>query len=276
MEITLGLDLKGGMNVIMEIRPADVLKALSDYNADPVFNQALTNAAELHAKGQNDFISAFATQYRALDPNARLSAIFATYDLKEKITPQSTNDQVITVLRNEVGSAFDNSFNVLRTRIDRFGVVAPNIQKLEGDGRISIELPGVKEPERVKTLLQGTANLEFWETYLESEIHQTLHAVNTIIRDSIQNATPEPAASAQTPTTDPANPEVAGDTLANVAGNDIAAFADSLNKEEELADAVTPTGIDDKLYPLFAVLGINPAQTAQTPTVAIVKKIGYV
>jgi SecD/SecF fusion protein len=267
LEITLGLDLKGGMNVIMEIRPADVLKVLSDYNTDPVFNQALANAAELQAKGQNDFISAFAGQYKALDPNARLSAIFATYDLKEKITPQSTNEQVIAVLRGEVNSAFDNSFNVLRTRIDRFGVVAPNIQKLEGDGRISIELPGVKEQERVKTLLQGTANLEFWETYMESEIHQTLHAANTIIRDSIRNATPEPVVAAET-----AVPEVVEDSSLNAIGDDVAALADSLNKEEEFADAVTPAGIDDKIYPLFSLLGINPAQTAQTPTVAVVKK----
>ncbi|MDR2086864.1 MAG: protein translocase subunit SecDF [Dysgonamonadaceae bacterium] len=268
MEITLGLDLKGGMNVIMEIRPADVLKALSDYNVDPVFNQALTKATELQAKGQNDFISAFAAQYKALDPNARLSAIFATYDLKEKITPQSTNDQVIAVLRDEVNSAFNNSFNVLRTRIDRFGVVAPNIQKMEGDGRISIELPGVKEPERVKTLLQGTANLEFWETYMESEIHQTLHAANTIIRDSIQNTAPEPVVSAETTTPETvAEPEVAK------AEEDIAALADSLaTNEEELDDAVTPAGIDDKLYPLFAVMGISPVQTNQTPTVAVVKK----
>jgi SecD/SecF fusion protein len=265
MEITLGLDLKGGMNVIMEIRPADVLKVLSDYNTDPVFNQALANATELQAKGQNDFITSFASQYKALDPNARLSAIFATYDLKEKITPQSTNDQVIAVLREEVNSAFNNSFNVLRTRIDRFGVVAPNIQKMEGDGRISIELPGVKEPERVKTLLQGTANLEFWETYMESEIHQTLHAANTIIRDSIQNTIPEPVTSAENLT-----PEVS--VVPEMEGEDIPAFADSLASEEELTDAVTPVGIDNKLYPLFAVLGISPVQTAQTPVVAVVKK----
>jgi SecD/SecF fusion protein len=273
MEITLGLDLKGGMNVIMEIRPADVLKVLSDYNADPVFNQALANATELQAKGQNDFIATFAAQYKALDPNARLAAIFATYDLKEKITPQSTDNQVIDVLRNEVKSAFDNSFNVLRTRIDRFGVVAPNIQKLEGDGRISIELPGVKEPERVKTLLQGTANLEFWETYMESEIHQTLHAANNIIRDSIQNTRSEPETVAGIPAPEAANvPEATGDSLLNAAGDDVALFADSLNKEEELADAVSAAGVDDKMYPLFAVLGISPVQTSQTPTVAVVKK----
>ena len=189
MEINLGLDLKGGMNVIMEIAAADVLKALSDNNPDPVFNQALVKATDAQNKGQSDFISAFATAYKELDPNAKLSVIFGTYELRDKIRPQSTNDEVITVLRNELTSAYDNSFNVLRNRIDKFGVVAPNIQRMPNrEGQISIELPGVKEPDRVRNLLQGTANLEFWETYLESEIHQTLLSANNIIRDSIQFA----------------------------------------------------------------------------------------
>ncbi|MDR2057372.1 MAG: protein translocase subunit SecDF [Dysgonamonadaceae bacterium] len=276
MEITLGLDLKGGMNVIMEIRPADVLKVLSDYNPDPIFNQALANTAELQAKGQNnDFITLFANQYKALDPNARLSAIFATYELREKITPQSTNEQVIDILRKEVSSAFDNSFNVLRTRIDRFGVVAPNIQKLESDGRISIELPGVKEPERIRTLLQGTANLEFWETFMESEIHQLLYTINNIIRDSIQNTVSEPER--LTETSIPVVSEIVADTLPKATTDDdlISETADLLNEttgETEAIDNTEIAGIDNKIYPLFSLLGINPSQPFQSPAIARVKK----
>ena len=187
MEINLGLDLKGGMNVIMEIAASDVLKFLSDNNMDPIFNKALIEASKIHDKGQNDFISSFALVYKKLDPNAKLSAIFGTYELKEKIHPQSTNDEVIAVLRTELKNVYDNSFNVLRNRIDMFGVVAPNIQRLDKEGLISIELPGVKNVNRVRDLLQGTANLEFWETYLESEIHQILIIANNIIRDSIQS-----------------------------------------------------------------------------------------
>ncbi|MDR0506485.1 MAG: protein translocase subunit SecDF [Dysgonamonadaceae bacterium] len=270
MEINLGLDLKGGMNVIMEISPADVLRSLSDYNTNPVFNQALANASELQEKGQNDFIAIFAEQYRTLDPNARLSAIFGTYELKDKISSKSTNEQVVAVLRTEVKSAFDNSFNVLRTRIDRFGVVAPNIQRMERDGRISIELPGVKEPERVRSLLQGTANLEFWETYMESEIHRTLSMANDIIRDSIQSATSvseETAPAPQTVDSEENTNIIAvteNDSLNNQALTDTA-----INKEPEV---VEPTGLDNKLYPLFSLLGIHPSQTSQTPTVARVSK----
>jgi SecD/SecF fusion protein len=264
MEINLGLDLKGGMNVIMEIRPADVLKALSDYNNDPVFNQALAKATELQSKGQNDYIAIFADQYKALDPNARLSAIFATYELKDRITPKSTNDQVIAVLRTELKSSFDNSFNVLRTRIDRFGVVAPNIQQMEGDGRISIELPGIKEPERVRTLLQGTANLEFWETYMESEIHQTLYAANNIIRDSIQSAT-----AAQAPVV--VAPAVTVESSTDAVDGTINLLKDSLLNKETAKTEETPN-VANQLYPLFSLLGIDAAQPFQSPSVARVKK----
>ena len=264
MEINLGLDLKGGMNVIMEIRSADVLKSLSDYNPDPIFNQALANATEIQAKSQNDFISIFAEQYKQLDPNARLSAIFGTYELREKITPQSTNEQVIAVLREDMKSAFDNSFNVLRTRIDRFGVVAPNIQQLDRDGRILIELPGVKEPERVRTLLQGTANLEFWETYMGSEIQQTLYAANNIIRDSIQSTISVESEMIAETTDESAVVDVTSDLLVDSLGNPIVS-------EETAVETVT-TGIDEKMFPLFNILGIYPNQSSQSPIVASVRK----
>ena len=133
------------------------------------------------ATGQKDFIDLFAEEYKKLDSGARLSAIFSTFELKDKITPQSSDAQVVSVLKQELQSAIDNSFNVLRTRIDRFGVVSPNIQRLETAGRILVELPGVKEPERVRKLLQGSANLEFWETYKLPEIYQQLVAADNVL-----------------------------------------------------------------------------------------------
>ena len=180
MEIGLGLDLKGGMNVTLQISVADVLKHLSNNNPDSNFNQAVANAVANQADN-NDFLQVFYDEYQKLDPNVRLAAIFSTHELRERIKPGSSNEEVLTVLREEVNSAVDNSYNVLRNRIDRFGVVAPNIQKLERDGRILVELPGVKEPERVRNLLQGAANLEFWETYKYEEVVSYLQSVNNAL-----------------------------------------------------------------------------------------------
>ncbi|GHT75100.1 protein translocase subunit SecDF [Bacteroidia bacterium] len=255
MEINLGLDLKGGMSVIMEIAAQDVLKALSDNNPDPVFNQALAKASELQSKGQSDYISAFASAYKQLDPNAKLSAIFGTYELRDKIRPQSSNEEVIGVLRGELKSAYDNSFNVLRNRIDRFGVVAPNIQNMDREGWISIELPGVKDRDRVRELLQGTANLEFWETYMESEIHQTLILANNIIRDSIQAAHHQP-------TEQPAVETVAQETIAQadtLAGL-LIEDSSTVEAQEEIA---REAAIENSQWPLFALLSLNPGQPHQ-------------
>ncbi|MBR3884476.1 MAG: protein translocase subunit SecDF [Bacteroidaceae bacterium] len=171
MEIGLGLDLKGGMNVIMEVSVADVVKALADHKEDKAFNEAVATARMQAITSQSDFITLFVSEYKRLAPESSLASLFATQQLKDKVTTTSTDSEVESVLRDEVKSAIDNSFNVLRTRIDRFGVVQPNIQALEGSlGRIMIELPGVKEPERVRKLLQGSANLEFWETFSSQEI----------------------------------------------------------------------------------------------------------
>lgn len=186
MEIGLGLDLKGGMNVTLQISVADVLKQLANNNPDPNFNKAIANAVANQADN-NDFLQVFVDEYQKLDPNVRLAAIFSTHELKERIKPGSTNDEVVEVLREELNSAVDNSYNVLRNRIDRFGVVAPNIQKLEKDGRILVELPGVKEPERVRSLLQGAANLEFWETYKYEQVVAQLQSVNSAIATSRAN-----------------------------------------------------------------------------------------
>ena len=165
MEISLGLDLKGGMNVILEVSVPDVIKALADNKPDEAFNNALATAAKQAINSQDDVITLFVKEYHRIAPDAKLSELFATQQLKDKVSQKSTDAEVEKVLREEVKAAVENSFNVLRTRIDRFGVVQPNIQSLEDKmGRIMVELPGIKEPERVRKLLQGSANLEFWET----------------------------------------------------------------------------------------------------------------
>ena len=183
MEIGLGLDLKGGMNVILEVSVPDVVKALADHKSDEAFNKAVAEAARKQITSQADFITLFVEEYRKLAPESSLAELFATQQLKDKVNTRSTDDEVIKVLRAEVKAAIDNSFNVLRTRIDRFGVAQPNIQNLEGSmGRIMVELPGIKEPERVRALLQGSANLEFWETYKASEITSYLNAADNKLR----------------------------------------------------------------------------------------------
>ena len=173
MGIGLGLDLKGGMNVILEVSVPDVVKALADHKEenDETFKLAVEKSAKEATESQSDFITLFVKNFKELAPERPLAEIFATQQLRDKVSPKSTDNEVENVLRAEVKSAIDNSYNVLRTRIDRFGVVQPNIQALEGqEGRIMVEMPGVKEPERVRKLLQGSANLEFWETYNSQEI----------------------------------------------------------------------------------------------------------
>ena len=181
-EINLGLDLKGGMNVILEVSVEDILKALSNNSSDKTFLSALARARELEKESQADFLVLFGRAFQEIDPNAKLAAIFSTVDLRDKINFNSTNDQVLRVLDEEVTSATKNAFNILRTRIDRFGVVQPNITQLATKGRILIELPGQTDPQRVRELLQGTANLEFWETYENSEIINYLVSANELLK----------------------------------------------------------------------------------------------
>ena len=184
MEIGLGLDLKGGMNVILEVSVPDVVKTLADNKPDEAFNAAVAEAAKQQITSQEDFITLFVREYKKQAPEGKLAEIFATQQLKDKVNTRSTDTEVEAVLREEVKAAVENSYNVLRTRIDRFGVVQPNIQTLEGKmGRIMVELPGIKEPERVRKLLQGSANLEFWETYEASEIVPVLASADSRARD---------------------------------------------------------------------------------------------
>ena len=182
-ELNLGLDLKGGMNVTLEVMVVDVLKALSNNSSDELFNTSIQNALKAQENSQDDFVTLFGIEYEKLSPNNGLAVIF-TSQLKDKVKINATNNQVIDVLKLEVEDAISRSFNILRSRIDRFGVTQPNIQRLETAGRILVELPGIKDPERARKLLQSTAQLEFWETYEYSELFQSLENVNTYLRET--------------------------------------------------------------------------------------------
>ena len=181
-ELNLGLDLKGGMNVVLEVKVGDIITALAGHSTDPVFLKAMKMAHEMQKQSNKDFVDLFGEAFNKVDPNARLASIFL-YEFKDKgITTNSTNDEVLAVLKKETEGAVDRTFQILRTRIDRFGVAQPNIQKLATSGRILVELPGIKDPSRVRKLLQGTAKLEFWETYNFSDIYTYFDAANAKLR----------------------------------------------------------------------------------------------
>ena len=220
-ELNLGLDLKGGMNVILEVSVDDILKALSNYNPDKTFNLALAHAKELQKASQSDYLTLFGRAFQELDPNAKLASVFGTIEMKDKINFNSTNTEVLKVLDTEVSGAITNAFNILRTRIDRFGVVQPDITKMSTKGRILINLPGQNNPKRVRELLQGTANLEFWETYENSEIIGYLSTANNLLKE-IQANTQAAAVTAATA----AKPKAAG------------AVADTTRKDQSLLDLI--------------------------------------
>ena len=272
MEISFGLDLKGGVNVVLELNVADVIRSLSNNNQDENFNKALDLAYAHQATSQKDFIDLFAEEYKKLDNGARLSAIFSTFELKDKITPQSSDAQVIAVLKEELKSAIDNSFNVLRTRIDRFGVVSPNIQRLETAGRILVELPGVKEPERVRKLLQGSANLEFWETYNLPEIYQQLVAADNMLATILKSD--DTAAVGSDTTAIEATEEVVADNAAAETTNDADSLLAKIGEDKPEAQAAKSMEEFAKQHPLFAVLQINQynGQLAPGPVVGIADK----
>jgi SecD/SecF fusion protein len=243
-ELNLGLDLKGGMNVILEVSVEDILKALSNFNPDKTFNTALARAKEMQKASQSDYLTLFAKAFQEVDPNAKLASIFGTVELKEKINFNSSNDEVIKVLEGEVDGAITNAFNILRTRIDRFGVVQPDITKLSTKGRILINLPGQTNPKRVRELLQGTANLEFWETYENSEIIGYLSQANNLLKEIQAN-------------TEKANTQATG-TTANTAAADTAkkdqSLLDLINKDTtKVSEATTREGFTLQ-NPLFGIL----------------------
>ena len=265
MGIGLGLDLKGGMNVILEVSVPDVVKALADHKeeTDENFRKAVEQATKEAANSQSDFITLFIKDYKALEPNKALAELFATQQLRDKVTTKSTDKEVESVLRAEVKSAIDNSYNVLRTRIDRFGVVQPNIQALEGqEGRIMVEMPGVKEPERVRKLLQGSANLEFWETYNTQEIVPFLVNLDTKLAAALSGIKDEASADSTEEAvahTDELKVEVPADTTKAAA--DLAS-AVAENNDETVADANASAADIEKLHkqhPLLSRLQIQGA-----------------
>ncbi|MDO5447417.1 MAG: protein translocase subunit SecDF [Prevotellaceae bacterium] len=262
-EIGLGLDLKGGMNVILEVSVPDVVDILADHKKDQDYVKALSMAKEEAKTSQTDFITLFVNAYKEVKPNGRLAEIFATQQLKGEVNTQSTDKEVIAALNKEVGAAIENSYRVVRSRIDKFGVVQPNIQKLEGQqGRIMVEMPGIKEPERMRKLLQGSANLEFWETFNGSEIIPYFNQLDQLAANNGEVAED---------TTAVAEKVEAAEETAEAEVKDTAATADA---KKDLAAALSKTGDKDaakdkakngsdiekakKQHPLLAIF--QPAQ----------------
>ena len=246
-QIGLGLDLKGGMNVILEVSVPDVLENLADHKVDAAFVKSMKEARAEHEVSQSDFITLFINAFKKNAPGRHLSEIFATQQLQGKVSPNSSDKDVEKVLRTEVQAAIDNSFLVVRTRIDKFGVVQPNIQKLEGQqGRIMVEMPGINEPERVRKLLQGSANLEFWETYNSDEIIPYLSQLNQREANHRSGAKEEVADSAANDTA-----TVAAAEKAEAKAQAKAAFK---TKKNAKADDAASMAEAKKQNPLFSVL----------------------
>ena len=262
-EINLGLDLRGGMNVTLEISVPEIIRALSGNSQDPTFQLAMENAIQAQRGSRDDFVVLFGRAFREADPNASLAAIFATPEMRDRINFNSTNEEVLRVLTREVNDAIDRSFQILRTRIDRFGVAQPNIQKLQTSGRILVELPGIKEEDRVRRLLQGTARLEFWETYEFSELYPFFAEANERLRhtgpgpaeavtEDIQPTVDEPIVDEDTDLDDLlADDPVEDDDLLDLLATDI---DQELTMDEDMA----------RQNPLFAVLNMNIVMDPQT------------
>ncbi|MCZ2617319.1 protein translocase subunit SecDF [Bacteroides fragilis] len=256
MEISLGLDLKGGMNVILEVSVPDVIKALADNKPDEAFNKALSEAAKQATTSQDDVITLFIKEYHKTAPGAKLSELFATQQLKDKVNQKSSDAEVEKVLREEVKAAVTNSYNVLRTRIDRFGVVQPNIQSLEDKmGRIMVELPGIKEPERVRKLLQGSANLEFWETYNAKEVAPYLQAADSKLRAVLAHETTANDTVAAVDSTALAATEATPDKAISAADSLAAALKGGEKKQQASSADLEQL---KKEHPLLAILSVNP------------------
>lgn len=264
-ELNLGLDLKGGMNVTLEVSVVDIVRALSGNSTNPVFTQAIDKAIEKQKTSQSDFVTLFGESFTEVDPNAKLAAIFNTVDLKDRVSFNSTNDEVLSVIRKETKGAIDRTFNILRTRIDRFGVAQPNIQQLQTAGRILVELPGIKEPDRVRKLLQGTAQLEFWETYQFTDLLPYFQEANRrlvetdqpkAVADSVTaDATPDQpteTAQAETEVTTPVEADTSATTLLDKISDSADVDQQNISREKYAID-----------NPLFAYLTPSIFQNAQ-------------
>jgi len=288
-ELNLGLDLKGGMNVVLEVSIGEVVKALSGNSQDPVFKQAMQMAYEKQKNSGEGFVTLFGQSFNEIDPNARLASIFL-YEFKDKgITTNSTNEEVLAVIKKEADDAFDRSFQILRNRIDRFGVAQPNIQKLSTTRRIAIELPGIKDPERVRKLLQGTAQLEFWETYNFSDLYTYFDEANATLRTEgvLDEETKEAELknkenvenTEDAVVTDGENGETGGDVAVEETDGE-----ESTNKLLEQIEADTTAGAGDesnfadyaKKFPLYAYLQPSYAQDESgRPYPAATARIGF-
>ena len=278
-QIGLGLDLKGGMNVILEVSVPDVVETLADHKTDAAFVKAMRQAKAEEETSQKDFITLFINAYHAAAPGHRLAEIFATQQMQGKVTSQSSDSEVEKALRKEADEAIDNSFRVGRARIDKFGVVQPNIQKLEGQqGRIMVEMPGIREPERMRKLLQGSANLEFWETYNSEEIVPLLIQLDQLAANNGH----KPAAAAD-------STAAATDSTAQTAAAAPAAAKKSegkfkLNKKSDEPAAKQPADAREeaiKQHPLLAILqttgqgALSTVGYANVRDTAAVNKIIY-
>lgn len=265
LEINLGLDLKGGMNVTLEVSVRDLIRAMSNYSNDSTFVAALNRASQMQRESQEDFVTLFGRAFEEVDPNARLASIFNTLELRDRINFNTSNAEVLDVIRQETDAAIDNSFNILRTRIDRFGVAQPNIQQLQTKGRILVELPGVKDQNRVRNLLQGTAKLEFWETYENQEVYPYLLQANERIKNMQTNGFMNPE-DGQAADTTAAQQDTASETATEETAQADTTESSLLSELESGAEGDTTAGVEtlqelQKDYPLFAVL--NPSTTQQ-------------
>ena len=252
LELNLGLDLRGGMNVTMEVDVADVVRSLANYSPDEAFNQAIQEAIKMRNSSPKDFVTLFGEAFAKIAPNAQLASpnIFGTVELKDKIKIGATNKEVLDVIRKEADGAIDNTFNILRTRIDRFGVAQPNIRKADISGRIVIELPGIKDAQRVRKLLQGTAALEFYETFDNGDFYKYLEVANEKARDLNKAAEVLSAADSIALAAVKAAEATTGTTSTDTTGNSlISGLNDSLKvaSQEEFM----------KQNPLFALLTPN-------------------
>jgi SecD/SecF fusion protein len=253
LEMNLGLDLKGGMNVTLQVEVKDIIRAMSNYSDDETFNKALNRASELQKNSQADFVTLFGQAFEEIDPNAKLASVFNTLELRDQVNFNTTNAEVLKIINVQTNAAIDNAFNIIRTRIDRFGVAQPNIQQLQTKGRILVELPGVKDQNRVRGLLQGTANLEFWETYNNEEVYQYMLQANEKIKE-METSTVETST------------EVAeeAEADASVEGEENSLLSE-LEAGAENDSTASLSNLDNfkAQYPLFALLNPSTDQTGQ-------------
>jgi SecD/SecF fusion protein len=285
-ELNLGLDLKGGMNVTLEVSVVDIIRGLANNSKNPVFQQALELAREKQKNSQEGFVTLFGEAIREIDPNFQLSSIFMA-EFKDQLSYNSTNDEVLDVVRKETNAAIDRTYNILRTRIDRFGVAQPNIQKLQTAGRILVELPGIKEPQRVRKLLQGTAQLEFWTTYQFSDVFNYFQAADQKLIDILKADNILEDVAEESPLAEGEEMAVSTNQEAEALASDTTA---ALNQADSLdQDLIDQLGADSlsvaernrspeeiaKTNPLFAYLRPNLVQTENGYVPAQSATVGY-